>query len=141
MEKTLSARKWLVQTALSYLGTPYIWGGDDPSGFDCSGFVLECLKSVGLVADRTDFSADQLMTTLNAVRIDEPTEGALLFSLASSGKATHVVICLDSWFQIGASGGTSAIIDTPGAWRAKAYVKIRPIRLQPGRFRILLPKY
>ena len=34
--------------ALSFLGTPYRWGGDDPlEGFDCSGLVQELLASIG----------------------------------------------------------------------------------------------
>ena len=63
-------------TALSYRGTPYVWGGDDPSGFDCSGFVLECLKSVGLLPERADLTADRLMKSLDCRVVIEPTEGA-----------------------------------------------------------------
>ena len=38
------------EIAWHLLGTPYRWGGDDPIlGFDCSGFIVEILKSVGVL--------------------------------------------------------------------------------------------
>lgn len=36
-EEEEELRKSLVQTAMSYLGTPYRWGGKSPEGIDCSG--------------------------------------------------------------------------------------------------------
>ncbi len=141
MEQDSSARRWLLQTALAYLGAPYVWGGDDPSGFDCSGFVLECLKSAGLVGEHEDYTADSLMRKFSSHEVSEPCEGALLFTLDQHGNATHVVICLDQYFQIGASGGTSKTSDKAASWRDNAFVKIRPIRVKAGRHRIILPPY
>lgn len=138
MEQTIVARKWLVQTALAYLGAPYVWGGDDPSGFDCSGFVLECLKSAGVIGEHEDYTADSLMRIFVSHSVKEPCEGALLFTLNDKGTATHVVICLDQYFQIGASGGTSKTADVKASWRDNAFVKIRPIRVREGTYRLEL---
>ena len=114
------------------MGTPYIWGGDDPSGFDCSGFVIECLKSAGILNEREDYTAESMRRRFASYTIDKPREGALLFSLNGSGKSFHVVICLDEYFQIGASGGGDKTTDHTSAWRDNAYVKIRPIQIKPG---------
>ncbi|MFC1535727.1 NlpC/P60 family protein, partial [Candidatus Neomarinimicrobiota bacterium] len=36
--------------AFHFVGLPYLWGGDDAvAGYDCSGLVIEILKSVGLL--------------------------------------------------------------------------------------------
>ena len=43
----------IVSKAKQYLGVPYKWGGTDPSGFDCSGFVYYVLRSLGINASRT----------------------------------------------------------------------------------------
>ncbi len=38
----------VVGIAMQYLGTPYAYGGSDPSGFDCSGFVSYVFAQVGV---------------------------------------------------------------------------------------------
>jgi peptidoglycan endopeptidase LytE len=38
----------LINKARSYLGTPYVWGGETPQGFDCSGFTQYMYKTAGI---------------------------------------------------------------------------------------------
>jgi len=43
----------IVDTAMKYLGTPYVWGGTTTRGFDCSGFVQYVYRECGFSINRT----------------------------------------------------------------------------------------
>jgi len=47
----------IIQTARSYVGTPYKWGGTSHSGLDCSGLLVISFRSAGIEIPRT--SKDQ----------------------------------------------------------------------------------
>jgi len=46
----------ILAEARKYLGTPYVYGGASPAGFDCSGFVYYVLKQLGFSPYRTPAS-------------------------------------------------------------------------------------
>lgn len=130
-------REIMMKVAWHYLGTPYLWGGDDPSGFDCSGFACECLQSVGLIPHKTDFTAAGLYDKVKPGRVDMPWKdakpGDLIFFQAGSvdERIIHVEIMVGPTHCIGASGGGSACVDAMEAWKRNAFIKVRPTDYRP----------
>ncbi|HUV28895.1 MAG TPA: NlpC/P60 family protein [Anaerolineales bacterium] len=122
-------REIALKIAYSYLGTPYIWGGDDPSGFDCSGFCIEILQSVGCLPRNGDWTADQLADLWQRTRSDDP--GNLVFWRSDGGKVIHVEMCIGDGLAIGASGGGSKTTTIAAAIKQNAFIKIRPINSRP----------
>jgi len=47
--------KALINTALQYLGTPYLWGGKSPFGIDCSGLTQQTFKISGYKIKRDTY--------------------------------------------------------------------------------------
>ena len=128
---------WVIE---KWYGHWYTWGGDDPSGFDCSGLVIEGLKSVGLLPRGGDWTADGLWrefflglpAATQTSLVDIPKAGTLCFWFNSEGKASHVAICINSESYIGAEGGGRHVKTIEDAIKANAYIKIRPLSSRPG---------
>lgn len=136
MQMPDTALSLFVKIAESHLGRWYIWGGDDPSGFDCSGLVVECLKTVGFLDERQDMTANDLWQSFQSYACGLPKRGALVFYFNGDDYATHVAICLDGDYCITADGGGSKIKSMADAVKHNAFVKVRPInkRIQHKRY-------
>ena len=77
-EYTSEAAQRLLEEAAKYLGTPYVWGGYSPSGFDCSGFVSYCLVHSG-VRNTGRLTAQGLYNICTPVSQSEAQPGDLIF--------------------------------------------------------------
>ena len=132
----------LRQYAMSFIGLPYIWGGDDAiKGFDCSGLVQEILSSIG-VDPRGDQTAQGLYNYFRDHGVHNSTGlGALCFYGVSHSRIVHVGFALDSLRMIEAGGGGSKTTSVSKAEKDNAYVRIRPIRSRKDFFAIIKPNY
>lgn len=67
----------LISYAYKFLGTPYVWGGTTPSGFDCSGFTQYVFRHFGYSIGRTTY--DQIKSG-RAVSRANMQPGDLIFT-------------------------------------------------------------
>ena len=122
-----------IDYAHTFLGTPYLWAGDDPSGLDCSGYVIECLKGIGAVHKNFDMSANSLLKKYEAQEEVAPSIGGLFFHIKDS-KAYHVGIYIGSGLGWSASGGGKRTTSTEIAWKKNAFIKQHKVRTENVEF-------
>lgn len=138
---------YLEQYALSFLGTPYRWGGDDPKGIDCSGYVIELMKSCGIFPHREkgrefDTTAQGIHDILSPKKIsNKPQFGALVFFGVSKRKITHVGFMIDKYRMIEAGGGGKRVKTVEDAIKYNAFIRIRPIKIRNDVVAIVNPNY
>ncbi len=78
----------VVGTAEQYLGTPYVWAGSSPSGFDCSGFTSYVLKEYNVQLPRR---AEDQYKMAKKVKRKDVQKGDLVF-FKNGGNVSHVGI-------------------------------------------------
>ncbi len=136
----------LKQYALSFLGKPYHWGGNDPNeGFDCSGLVIEILQSCGMLPHRYDATAQMLYDRFRddeiKLGVQMPKLGDLVFFGRSKNHITHVGFMLDSKRMLEAGGGGSNIKSLEDAIKHDAFIRIRPIDVRSDLVAVVKPRY
>lgn len=79
----------LVILSRNMVGAPYRYGGQSPSGFDCSGLVRYVYGQVGITVPH---SSQLLYRNAQRVHLDKIRPGDLLFFRVSKQKISHVGI-------------------------------------------------
>lgn len=75
--------------AISQLGKPYVWGGADLTGFDCSGLVRFIYDQVGIPVPRT---AAEQFSAAKPIGLALLEPGDLLFFRTQGQRISHVAI-------------------------------------------------
>ncbi|KQY45940.1 C40 family peptidase [Cellulomonas sp. Root137] len=114
----------LVAAATTYLGVPYVWGGEslDEGGLDCSGLVQRALADIG-VTDVPRVAREQMTLGTAVPSLDQALPGDLVVF----GGGSHIGIYV----------GDGKMIDAPKPGKA---VIVRDVYTEPTAIRRILPQ-
>lgn len=89
IDPVIIKRQDVVNYAEKFVGVPYVWGGETPSGFDCSGLVEYVYAHFGVSLPRTTYAQVYSGTDITGSTLQP---GDLLFFNRGSKGPEHVAI-------------------------------------------------
>lgn len=115
--------------AMQYLGTPYVWAGNNSDGLDCSGLVIKVLHDVGYtLPDMTAHSLYEHCLKVGHSSDQEMCDSLLFFG--KENKVTHTAI------SIGVVEGVWLMIEAGGAGRNSLEMTKEELAQKDARVRI-----
>jgi len=104
-----------------FLGTPYLWGGATPGGFDCSGLIQYVYKSVGVNLPRTTMDQVKVGTSVSMANLQR---GDLVFfktNAAVPNQASHAGIYVgnNKFMQSPKTGDVVKISELTGYYKER----------------------
>ena len=98
----------VLMTCRSFMGVPYVWGGEQPSGFDCSGYIQYVYGKHGYKLPRT---ADIQFNVGEVVKRGKELPGDLVFFETYAPGASHVGVYLGRGYFIHASSSRGITVE------------------------------
>lgn len=94
----------IVTAARTYLGKPYVWGGESESegGYDCSGFVFSVLNKCGMKVPRTTAQGYSAL----GKKVTNIQSADLLYFGKSTKRITHIAIAINGAQMIESIGNS-----------------------------------
>ena len=117
-----------VEAALAQLGSPYVWGAEGPSTFDCSGLTSFAYAAAGVTiprVSRSQFSAYAGMRPVDSMHL---VPGDLVFfadNPRNPATIHHVGLYIGRGLMVEAPH-TGAVVRTSPIWRASYAGAVRP---------------
>lgn len=114
----------LIAKGKEYLGTPYVWGGTRPGGFDCSGYTQWVYGQLGVKLPRVSYQQGSMGPQ---IKVDQLQPGDLVFWDNSSRNtgADHVEIFIGRDAQ-----GRAMVMGAPAPGKQ---VRIRTLSASEGK--------
>ncbi len=110
----------ILRAAYSVIGTPYVFGGTSPYGFDCSGFTQYAFARAGIHLPRM---ADGQFYFGKRISMGQLRSGDLVFYTTYEPGASHVGIYVGNgnFIHAGSSTGVTVSSAFTGYWGARYY--------------------
>ena len=118
----------ILSTAQSYLGSPYVYGGASPSGFDCSGFVYYVYGTFGISVGRTPAAQASAGTQVDKASLQ--VGDIVLFAGTGGSGITHAGIYAGNGQFIHSPNSRSTVSYSDlnsGYWSEHFYCGIRVV--------------